>query len=137
MKPVMFLMFLVAIAATFALAAGCSERASVEGKGGSKLTLVQPDAVTLERGGLARTDVQIKRQNLAGEVSIRFTDLPRGVTIVDSGSKIVGDEGTYTLKASETADLVENHSATVTATAGPGDIAVSQPIIINVKERKQ
>jgi hypothetical protein len=127
-------MFLVAALAAFALA-GCAKSASVEGAANAKLTLVKPSAVTVHRGGMAKADIQIKRQDLPGDVTIRFTNLPKGVEIVESDSKIVGDKGSYTLRAGDAADLVENFSADVTATAGPGNISVSEPINISVKEK--
>jgi hypothetical protein len=70
-------------------------------------------------------------------VTIRFTNLPKGVTVVDSDSKIVGDQGSYTLKAGDSADLVANHAATVTASADPGNISVSQSVVINVEAGKR
>jgi hypothetical protein len=121
----------------FALAAGCSDSATVQGEGASKLTLLEPGAVSLERGGMAKADVRIKRENLTGDVTIRFTNLPKGVTVVDSDSKIVGDQGSYTLKAGDSADLVANHAATVTASADPGNISVSQSVVINVEAGKR
>lgn len=128
-------MLLVATIAAFVLA-GCSESTSVVGEGSKKLTLIKPAAVTVHRGGMAKADIQIKRTDLAGEVTIRFTNLPKGVDVVEADSKIVGDKGSYTLRAGDAADLVENHSATVTATAGPGSISVSEPININVRAKE-
>lgn len=112
---------------------GCSERASVEGAGGGKLTLVKPAAVVLHRGTMAKTEIRIQRENLPGEVKIRFANLPSGVDVVEPDTRIVGERGTYTLRASATADLVENHSADVTASAGPGGIGVSEAISISVR----
>jgi hypothetical protein len=86
---------------------------------------------------MSKADIHIGREALAGDVTIRFTNLPKGVNVVDEGSRIVGDQGGYTLKADADADLVENHAADVTASAGPGGIAVSQSISINVREREQ
>jgi hypothetical protein len=128
-------MLLVAAFAAF-LVAGCAKSASVEGEGAKKLTLVKPAAVTVHRGGMAKADIQIKRSDLPGDVSISFANLPKGVDIVESDSKIVGEKGSYTLRASETADLVENYASDVTASAGPGNIKVSQPININVKAKE-
>ena len=126
--------------AAFALAAialaGCSKSASVQGEGTGKLTLVKPAAVTLHSGGMAKADLKIKRENLPGEVSIRFANLPKGVDVVETDSKIVGDTGSYTLRASETADLVENSVVDVTASAGPGNIAVSQQMNLSVKQKE-
>jgi hypothetical protein len=84
---------------------------------------------------MTKTDIKISRQSLQGDVTIRFTNLPKGIDIVESDSKIVGDTGSYTIRANDTADLVENFSADVTASGGPGNISVSTPISISVKEK--
>jgi hypothetical protein len=118
--------------AAFSLAA-CSKSATVQDKGGGSLTLVKPDAVVLHRGEMVKTDIKIRREDLAGDVTIRFSNLPSGVDVVESDSKIVGDRGSYTLRASDTADLVEKHAAQVTATGGPGAVGVSEPFTISVR----
>lgn len=122
-----------AVALTAVSLTACSKSATVEGEGTGKLTLVKPGNVTLHRGGMAKADIKIKRQDLLGDVTIRFSNLPSGVDVVETDSRIVGDAGSYTLRASETADLVENYAVEVTATAGPGSIAVSQPMNVSVK----
>jgi hypothetical protein len=127
---------LVVVTCSVLVLAACAKTASVEGEGSRKLTLVRPAAVTVHRGGMAKADIEIRRQEIPGEVTIRFANLPRGVDVVESDSKIVGEKGSYTLRATDTADLVENHASDVTASAGPGSIAVSQPININVKEKQ-
>ncbi len=127
-------LFVAAIAA-FALA-GCAKSASVEGQSGGKLTLDTPAAMTLHRGGMAKTDIKIGRKNLAGDVTVRFTNLPKGVDVVDADNKIVGDRASYTLRAGDAADLVENFAADVTASAGPGNISVSEPMNISVKAKE-
>jgi hypothetical protein len=127
-------MLVVAAIAAFALA-GCNKSASVENQAGGTLKLAKPAAVTVHRGGMTKTDIKISRQSLAGDVTIRFTNLPKGVDVVESDSKIVGDTGSYTIRAGDAADLVENFSADVTASGGPGNISVSEPINISVKEK--
>jgi ABC-type glycerol-3-phosphate transport system substrate-binding protein len=127
-------MLLVVTLAALVLA-GCAKSASVEGDGTGKLTLVKPAAVTVHRGGLSKSEIKIDRKDLAGDVTIQFTKLPRGVDIVENDNKIVGDQGTYTLRASDAADLVENSVADVTASAGPGKISVTQQISISVKPK--
>ena len=126
----------LAVIAVAALLVGCQKSATVQGEGARKLTLAKPAAVTIERGGTVKTDVQIKRTDLAGEVSVRFDKLPNGVTAVDDGTKIAGDAGTYTLKASDAADLVTNHSAQVTVT-GPGGLSASEALEITVRDKAQ
>ena len=115
--------------------AGCAKDATVEGKTHEKLTLKDPSDVTIERGGTAKIDIDITRKDLQGDVAISFSKLPAGVDVVDVSNKIVGEEGTYTLRASPTADLVEKSVATVTAT-GPGGIAVTQSFDVTVKDKK-
>jgi hypothetical protein len=114
--------------------ASCRKEATVEGKSHEKLTLKVPADVTIERGGTATVDIDITRKDLAGDVAVAFSKLPAGVDVVDASNRIVGDEGTYTLRASPTADLVKDSVATVTAT-GPGGIAVTQTMKVTVKDK--
>lgn len=115
--------------------AGCEKEATVSGKSSEKLSLKEPSAVTLERGGTAKVDVDVTRRELPGDVAISFSGLPKGVDVIDANNKLVGEHGTYTLRASDTADLVEKSEARVTAT-GEGNIAVSQPLKVTVKAKK-
>jgi hypothetical protein len=125
------------VAAIAALAvAGCAKSASVQGQSGGTLTLDTPAAMTLHRGGMAKTDIKIGRKNLAGDVTVSFKNLPKGVDVVDADNKIVGDHASYTLRAGDTADLVENFAADVTASVGPGNISVSEPMNISVKAKE-
>jgi hypothetical protein len=127
---------ILALTAALLLAAcskGPSSSASVVSEAGKKLTLTHPKAVMLVRGGTAKTDLTIARVDTPGDVTIQFTKLPKGVEIVDAGNKILGTSGTYTLKAGDSADLVENYVANVTATAADG-YAVTEPIEITVRE---
>ncbi len=124
---------ILAVAAIVALAAGCKS-STVENKRGGKLTLIKPGDVTIAQGETAEVKITIKRDNLEGPVSISFEKLPAGVTVADGDKKIVGEEGTYSLKAGESADLVSGHQAQVTA-KGPGGIAVTEFLKIAVKAK--
>jgi len=135
MKTPIILVAVVAALASLALA-GCGEKASVQGVGTAKLTLVKPADVTLRRGGLTKVNIRIGRAKLPGNVDIHFANLPKGVDVVESEARIVGEEGVYTLRAGETADLVENHSANVTATRTPESISVTEPMLVNVKAKE-
>jgi hypothetical protein len=126
---------LVLSVAALSLAA-CSKAASVQGEGAGKLTLAKPAAVTVHRGGMAKADISITRKDLPGDVTIRFANLPKGVDVIESDSKIVGDKGSYTFRARDDADLVEGFAADVTASAGPGNLSVSQSINVNVKPKE-
>jgi hypothetical protein len=126
-------MFLVAAAA---FAGACDNKATVQGEAGRKLTLSEPKELTILRGGTAKSDVRLKRTGLDGAVTIKFDKLPKGVSVVDAGNKILGDDGTYTFQAAADADLVENYAAQVTA-IGPDNAGVTQTFVITVREQKQ
>lgn len=131
MKSAIWSMLMIA-----GLAVGCGKSATVEGEAGTKLTLTKPSAVTIQRGDMSKVDVKITRRDLPGDVTIRFANLPSGVDVVDSANRLVGDKGSYTLRAAENADLVENHMADMTATAASG-LAVTQSFSITVKEKSK
>jgi hypothetical protein len=124
----------VALTLLIACWAGCKST-TVEGTGGQKLTIEKPAPITLERGSMAKVTIKIVRTNLAGPVSVKFDMLPAGVEVVDSDQKILGDEAVYTLKASDSADLVANYVAHVKATADSG-IGATEVLNVTVKEKK-
>ena len=123
------------VAFAMMLSAGCKNRSTVQGQAGKKLALETAGQVTIERGGMAKAEIKIHREKLEGPVSINFGELPGGIEVIDADKKIDGSEGTYNLKASDTADLVSGHVAQVTAT-GPDGIAVTESIKITVTEKK-
>jgi hypothetical protein len=119
------------------MATGCERRqeSTVSGQAGKQLTIHQPGAVTIVRGGTAKVKVVVNRQKLEGPVAITFVDLPVGVTVAAADMKIVGDEGTYDLMATDAAQLVGNHRAKVTAMGAEG-ISASVDLVITVEEKK-
>jgi hypothetical protein len=124
-------MLLLALAA---LAVACGRDASVSGEQG-KLTLSKPREVIVQRGGTSEADIAINRINVPGEVTVTFGDMPRGVEMTGTKHTIAGDGGTFTLRATDSADLVEHHVAQVTVTGSDGT-AVTQPIEITVIEKQ-
>ncbi len=122
------------IASLLLMVVGCEDRSStVTNATGGKLTLTAPGDVSIQRGEMAEVTINIKRENLAGPVTVRFNQLPAGVTLLDS-KEIVGNEGRYNLKAAADAALVVNHQAQVTATGGDG-VAVTKEFKISVTEK--
>jgi hypothetical protein len=113
---------------------GCDRKATVEGQQGKKLTLTKPSSVSIKQGEVADVKISIGRGTIKEPIVVTFEQLPQGVTVVDADKKIVGEEGTYVLKADNSAVLVSDHKAQVTA-KGPDGLAVSQPLEINVKEK--
>lgn len=114
-------------------AAGC-EKSTVESNAGRKLTLVKPMGQNITRGETEKVSVVVSRTNFDGPVLVRFDDLPKGVSLVDTETKITGNEKTFVLKAAADADLVKNHNATVTAT-GPDGMSVQEKFEITIKEK--
>ena len=124
----------VALTLLIAVWAGCKST-TVEGTGGQKLTIEKPAAVALERGGMVKVTIKISRTNVVGPISVKFDQLSGGVEVVDSDQKILGDEAVYTLKASDSADLVANFVAHVTAKTDSG-IGATEALDLTVKEKK-
>lgn len=125
----------VAVLGLAVSASACGKQATVSGEGGARLSLVKPPAVVLRRGEMAKTDIAIGRNGVTGNVALRFENLPAGVEVVEPGRELTGDKGTYTFRASDTADLVERHVASVTA-SGPDGVAVTQQFEVTVEDRK-
>ena len=69
--------------------------------------------VMLPMGGMTTVRVTVERNGVQGPLTVRFEDLPRGVTAVDPNREIVGDEGDYVLRAAGDAAMVREHNAKV------------------------
>ena len=117
-----------------ALTPGCNKESSVQGPAGKQLTLEKPASVTLKQGDMTEVKITIQRGNLQEPVTVSFDKLPAGVTVVDADKKIVGKEASYVLKAEDSAAIVSDHHAKVTA-EGPDGIAVSQTLVITIGEK--
>jgi hypothetical protein len=133
MKTTWTLLVVAAAALAVLLITGC-KKSSVEGASDTKLTLVKPGDISLTRGGTAEVAVRIQRQNVEGKVSVRFGDLPSGVSVVDPDKSIVGNEGIYTLQAADDAALVSGHQAMVTI-KGPSGMGVAETFRVSVKDK--
>jgi hypothetical protein len=122
-----------AIALLF-VAVGC-EKTSVEGAGGKKLTLLQPTSQSMKRGETNTIDIAVTRSNFADSVGVKFSDLPKGTTVIEN-KKIDSDKniGTYTLHSAPDADLVANHVAKVTV-EGPGGMTATETFKITVSDK--
>ncbi len=113
---------------------GC-ERTTVEGPEAQKLTVVKPADTTIERGSTAEVAVAIERENVAGPVTVEFSDLPDGVTVVDETAEIEGEERTFVLQADESAALVGDQIASVTL-SGPDGMTATEEFRITVRDRR-
>ncbi|KAF0244231.1 MAG: hypothetical protein FD180_2741 [Planctomycetota bacterium] len=124
-----------ATAITLVLGALGCEKTSVEGASGKKLTLLQPASQTLKRGETNQIAITVARSNFADPVAVKFSNLPKGTTVVED-KKIDADKniGTYTLHSGPDADLVTNHVAKVTV-EGPGGMTATESFQITVKDK--
>lgn len=100
---------------------GCTrETKTVEGEAGKKLTVKAPSDTSVTAGDTAEINVSITREKFNDPVTLNFTGLPDGVTVMESDRNITKDSSSarFTLKADVDARPVEDHRATVTASGG-------------------
>lgn len=116
------------------VALGC-EQTTVEGTGGRKLTLLQPFQQTMRRGETNEITITVGRTNFVAPIEVKFSDLPRGVEVVEN-EKIPADQdvGIYTLHAEPDADLVTHHVVKVTV-EGPEGMTATETFEITVRDR--
>lgn len=118
----------------FALVSTGCEKTTVEGPAGKKLTVVKPADATIRRGSNDKVNVMVTRDNFSGPVTVRFEDLPKGVTVAEGGGQIEDNSRTFVLVAGDNADLVTNHTAKVTV-SGPEGMTASEQFKITIKEK--
>jgi tellurite resistance protein len=118
-------------------AAAACDTGKVKDEHGRKIVLVAPAAQSLAQGETNRIVVAIARTGIDGPVRIRFDDLPRGVTVVESSPEIKADDSTatFTLHAASDAQVESGHQATVTA-IGPAGMSVSERFLVDVTASK-
>jgi len=116
---------------------GCNrQEAVVSGKNNEGLTLNLPKTETITAGDTAPVKLSITRKEFDGPVTIKFEQLPTGVTLVESDLTIPKGvtEKTFTLKAADNA-TGKGHAIKVSAsaesmTAGPMEF------VLNIKDKK-
>jgi len=119
-------------------ALGCQHSTETTGEGGKKLKLSVPaTSTTVRQGETAPITIKVTKQNFDDDVKLTFSQLPEGVKIKESNTKIDkgGKEATFHLEADAKAKLQDGHKATVSATGG-GMTAGPEEFTINVKEKK-
>jgi len=116
--------------------AGCNKQ-TTEAPGGEKLTLYAPSNQTLTAGGDPNPiDVSIKREKFNEPVTVKFDDLPKGVTVQETDMTIAKDKEktTFNLKAAADAPEVTDHPVKVTVT-GPKSLTAEQKFKVTVKKK--
>jgi hypothetical protein len=134
MKRIAILTLLLAAGAALIGCEGDPEESTVQDEQGGALTLERPDDVTIEAGGEpVAINVVIVRDELEGPVSIDFSGLPEGVSVVDPDKSIIGDEAMFRLRADADAAAVDAHMVTITARAQDQNMGVSERFAITVE----
>ena len=113
MRTLVGLLFL-GVAAFALTACGAKESKTAAGR---KLELQQPSSVKLRQGETAKVGINLSRSNVPDTVTIVFSNLPPGVSVVENDTRLTGDSGTFTLRAAPDAPTIETHLAQVRATA--------------------
>ena len=115
------LVFSSLLAAVF-LVAGCTNRGpgTPDGDGAKKLTLKAPADASLTQGETATINVVIAREKFNEPVTLKFTGLPEGVTIVENDPTIAKDatSAKLTLRAAADAKVMDSHAITITGAGG-------------------
>jgi hypothetical protein len=124
------------LALTLGLAVGCRET-TVQGAQGRALTLKKPADQTLRQGETEKVNVSISRSKFSDPVSVRFSDLPQGVKVIDADRRLATDESsaTFNLQAAPDAALVTNHAVRVTVD-GPDGLSATEIFQMTVKEKR-
>ena len=127
---------IVAITSVLCIGYGCRQT-TAHGAEGRTLTVTKPADQTLRQGEAEQVSITIARQKFTEPVTVRITNLPAGVRVVENDRKLTSDQvtATFTLQTDPTAGLVSNHAAKVTA-EGPDGLAASENFQVTVKEKR-
>jgi hypothetical protein len=103
----------------------------------AKLELAAPKDVTLKPGGEVKVTLKVTRTNVDGEITVKFSDLPKGVAVADKTPEIKAgaNSGTFTLKAADDAEAVKGHVVTVKLSAAQGKLALSQAFKVTIEAK--
>jgi hypothetical protein len=78
--------------------------------------------------------IHLRRENMSEDVRVSISNLPRGVEAVDAPRSTSANSVNVILRATDQADLVQNHQAMVKA-EGPNGMTASEPIEISVTQK--
>ena len=114
---------------------GSKKSTEVKGEGNASLVLILPKSAEVKINDKTDIKVAVERKNFDDAVTIKFEDLPSGVSVVDGESQKI-DKGskdkTFTLKASKDAKEVKDHKVMITGTFK--DIKVNESFLLTVKK---
>ena len=101
----------------------------------ASLELSPPPDVTIKPGGEATVTLKVTRKNFWDDITVTFSDFPKGVTVKDTGAKIAKEASSakFTLAAAAGADAVSEKVVKVTVTASDGKLKVSNNFKLTIK----
>ena len=111
-----------------------ADHTTVRGPAGQKLTIVKPSGVSLRRGQSETVTINLRRENLNGDVTISIANLPAGVEAVDAPRATRENSVKVVLRAKESAALVKNYQALVNAD-GPEGIRATETLQVSIGNR--
>ena len=123
---------LPAVAAILFAAAACNST-TVRGPEGEAVTATAPSALTIHRGDSIPLKVALDRDKFEGPVTVSISQLPKGVETDHVTQTVDTSSATFSLKASNNADLVANQAVNVTVDAMDGR-RLTQYVAITVAE---
>jgi hypothetical protein len=129
---------LLVVAGLMVIGSGCGETKTTSSKSGDKkLTLTGPGETNITQGETAAIKINVSRKGFEDDVKLKFSDLPEGVKIEDSDTKIPkgSDDVTLHLKADAKAPVKTGVKSKVTASAA--GLTETAEFTVNVKEKKQ
>jgi len=89
-------------------------------KEGNTFVLTKPSDQTIKKGDTDKIKISVDRKGINAPLDVTFSDLPKGVSLVEKEAKIAADQNSaeFTLKADADAPAVVNHQSTVSVKGG-------------------
>lgn len=131
-------LLMLSLATVFLGIVGCGGvNQPIEGK---NVTITPPPDVTIAQGAKVEQYVLITREKdkAKGLVTIKFEDLPKGVTIKEGKEIKIAEkdsQGTVTFVAADDADLVEAHKVTIIGYFKDKKVGKSKDFTITVQKK--
>jgi len=124
---------LLTIAVAGLLATAACKQTTVRGPNDEAVTATAPSSLTIHRGDSIPLTVSLDRQKFEGPVTVSISQLPKGVETDHVTQTVDTSSATFSLKASNNADLVANQAVNVTVDAMDGR-RLTQYVAITVAE---
>jgi cytoskeletal protein RodZ len=124
---------LLSVAVAALLTAAACHQTTVRGPNDEAVTASAPSSLTIHRGDSIPLKVSLDRDNYEGPVTVSISQLPKGVETDPSTQTVDTTSATFSLKASQDAELVANQAVNVTVDAMDGRRA-TQYVALTVAE---